>query len=184
MSKVTALEFFTTKEIFKIAPKIVADVYVMVALVSLQLEPLDVPWVDQRWNLSICVVGIETANSRKKLAFLVSIFPFAELPVLAIYKNSDDTLPTRFCKVHHAIIYVENDLFIQNAPSDTHKWGCCLQCDRLVWTFFVDAVFEKLLNICKRQATWHKHGWYYDNGPELGATELVLCWDFIFLSSW
>ena len=111
-SEIAALELLTTKEILQVSPEIVANVYVVMPLISLQLQPLDVPRVDQRWHLRVCIVRVVAANTGEQFALLITIAPLTELPVLPVDKHCYNTLPTSVSKVGYTIVDIESHLLV------------------------------------------------------------------------
>ena len=117
-SKITSLEFFSAEELFKVTPHIVADIDIVVAFVSLQLETLNVPIVDYLGHLGVCKVDVVASNASEKFPFFGPILPLSELPVLSVYKDGHDSLPAGVCEVGDTIVDVESHSFVRNLPGD------------------------------------------------------------------
>ena len=115
-SEVTTLELFSAEELFEVAPHIVTNIDVVMALVSLQLKTLYVPALDPLRHLSIRIVNVVASDASKEFSLLLPIFPLSELPILSVDEDSHDALPARLREVRHAIINIKSDRPIGNLP--------------------------------------------------------------------
>ena len=147
LSEVAALEFLTFQELFEVVPEYVFHIHVVMSLVSLELKPNSVPWLNLSRHLGTNEVRVVASHSCKQLSFLVAILPIFELPVLTIDKDSDNTLPAWFCEVSNTVIHIECDVFIVDSSCDLHDLRALSIYDNIVALFverfflFVDSFF-------------------------------------------
>ena len=114
ISEAASIELVSAKELFKVVPENVANVYIVMALVALQLQLLYVPTVDLGWHLRVCEVDVVASHAGKKLTLLCVVLPVSELPVLTIDEDSYNPVPPGVSEVRSAIIHIESDCLIAN----------------------------------------------------------------------
>ena len=119
-SEAATLELIPAEELFKVRPEVVPYVYVVMPLVPLQLQLLDVPAVDNGWNLRVREVNVVASDSSEQLSLLTVVLPVAELPVLPIDEDSDDALPSRLSEVRNIVVDVEGNSARADLPRNTN----------------------------------------------------------------
>jgi hypothetical protein len=101
------------------------------SFVTREFQFQHVPLINCLRHFSSVEVHVEGSNSCEEFPLFGAALPIFELPLMAIDKDSNNSVPSCFCKVLNIVIDLEDNLFLPNFSFDFNNHVPCSVVDNL-----------------------------------------------------